>query len=295
MAAAMQWSDLQFFLAVCERGSIGAAAQQLRVNHSTVLRRIASLERALDVRLFDRLPSGYLPTPRGQALAASLAGVSEQVDAAQRQISGADLALSGTLRLTAPDTLVGLLVPHLATFRADHPQLRLELVINNSFLSLSRREADVAVRGSNRPPEQLVGRRVGRLQTALYASAAYLDHHGRGHPETDDDWVGPDAALAHLDSARWLRRHVADERVVLRVDNLNAAADAVAAGIGVGWLLCPLAATRPGLQQLRPPQPAFDTELWVLTHPDLKRVARIRALTDFLYAALSADPRLQHD
>jgi DNA-binding transcriptional LysR family regulator len=294
MAAGVHWSDLQYFLAVCERGSIGAAAQQLRVNHSTVLRRLASLERALDVRLFDRQPGGYLPTPQGQALAASLSGITEQVDAAQRRIGGGDLALRGTIRLTAPDTLVGLLVPHLATFRAAHPQLALELVINNSFLSLSRREADVALRGSNRPPEQLIGRRVGRLQTALYASSAYLERQGAGDPEADYDWVGADAALAHLDSARWLRRHVPDERVVLRVDNLIAAADAVAAGIGVGWLLCHLADARHGLQLLRPPKPEFDTQLWVLTHPDLKRVARIRALTDFLYAALGADSRLQH-
>lgn len=295
MAAGVQWSDLQFFLAVCERGSIGAAAKQLRVNHSTVLRRLASLERALDVRLFDRLPGGYLPTVQGQALAASLAGVTEQVDAAQRRVGGGNLELSGTLRLTAPDTLVGLLLPHLATFRTAHPQLRLELIVNNSFLNLTRREADVAVRGSNRPDEHLLGRRVGRLQTALYASAVYLEMLGPRHDESDYGWVGPDASLAHLESAKWLRRHVADERIALRVDHLIAAADAVAAGIGVGWLLCPLAAARPGLKQLRPPQAEFDTQIWVLSHPDLRPVTRVRALTEFLYAALGADPQLAHD
>src|SRR5688572_16070188 len=117
MASAFQWDDIQCFLAVVERGSVGSAAQWLHVNHSTVLRRLASLERALSVRLFDRLPSGYVPTVHGQKFAAGLAGVSEQIEAAQRRVTGRDLELNGTIRLTAPDTLVrGLLLPHLADF-----------------------------------------------------------------------------------------------------------------------------------------------------------------------------------
>lgn len=290
----LEWSDLQFFLAVCEQGSIGAAAQALHVNHSTVLRRIASLERTLQARLFDRLPTGYALTGHGQELAAQLAGVSEQLDAAQRRVTGGDLQLGGTIRLTAPDTLVqGLLLPHLAGFRARHPQLRLELVVNNHFLNLTRREADVALRGSNRPPENLVGRRVGSLQTALYASPKYLKSLGAKAGLADYHWVGHDDALAHLDSAKWLREQVAADRIALRVDSLVTLADAVAAGLGVGWLPCPLGEAR-RLRRLREPPPEFDTQLWLLTHPDLRRVARVRALTDYLYEALLADARLLH-
>jgi len=315
MPTALHWSDLQFFLAVCAQGSVGAAAQALGVNHSTVLRRIASLERSLAVRLFDRLPSGYVLTVRGQELVAQTAGVAEQLEAAQRRVAGGDLQLSGTIRLTAPDTLLrAVLLPHLARFRALHPQVVLELVINNRFLNLTRREADVAVRGSNRPPENLVGRRVGKVQTALYAATAYLDSIGRARadaapadadlpeasvhdanlPDADLHWIGHAEPLAHLGSAQWIARHVAPERVVLRVDSLITLADAVAAGFGAGWLLCPLAAARPGLERLRAPPPEFDTQVWILTHPDLKRVARIRALTDFLHEALTTDPQLAH-
>jgi DNA-binding transcriptional LysR family regulator len=295
MARSLEWSDLQYFLAVVERGSIGAAAQALQVNHSTVLRRIASLERLLSVRLFDRLPRGYALTARGHELAASVAGVPEQLDAAQRRVTGADLALDGTIRVTAPDTLgQELLLPLLAQFQAQHPQVRLELVASSQFLNLTRREADVALRGSNKPPENLVGRRVGVVQTAPFAARTYLKSLGRKHSEADYRWVGHEASLAHLQSARWLAKHVAPERIVLRVDSLVALAQAVAAGFGVGWLLCPLGDARTGLTRLKPPPAEFDTQVWVLTHPDLRRVARIKALTDFLYARLSVDPRLVH-
>ena len=295
MSEPLEWSDLQYFLAVCERGSIGAAANALRVNHSTVLRRIASLERTLSVRLFDRLPRGYVLTGQGHELAASIAGVTDQIDAAQRRVTGDDLALSGTIRLTAPDTLLqALLLPVLAEFRALHPRVRLEIVATNSFLNLTQREADVAVRGSNKPPENLVGRRAGRIQTALYASRDYLKTLKRGHTRADYEWVGHAPALWQLRSAQWVRKNVPDERVALRVDSLVAMADAVALGFGVGWLLCPLADARARLEQLEPPPTDLDTQVWVLTHPDLKRVARIKALTDFLYERLSKDERLAH-
>jgi DNA-binding transcriptional LysR family regulator len=295
MAEPLAWSDLQVFLAVCERDSIAGAARSLQVNHSTVLRRIAALERALSVRLFDRLPRGYVLTEHGQELAAAVADLPAQVDAAQRRLTGADLALSGTIRLTAPDALIhALLWPLLAQFQRQHPQVRLEVVAGNSFLNLTQREADVAVRGVNRPPENLIGRRVGSLQTALYASRDYLESLGKNAAESDWRWVGHDALLAPLDSAKWMRKHVPDERIVLRVDSLVAMADAVAAGVGVGWVLCPLAEARTCLQRLKAPPPELDTQVWVLTHPDLRRVTRVRALTDFLYQGLSNDGRLAH-
>lgn len=293
MTTSLEWSDVQVFAAVCAHGSVGAAARALQVNHTTVLRRIAQLEATLAVRLFDRLPRGYALTAHGHELAAALDGVGERIDAAQRRVTGADLALAGTIRLTAPETLLGtLLLPLLAEFGRRHPGLRLEVVADDTFLSLTRREADVAVRGSNTPPENLVGRPVGRIRTALYAAESYLSTLPAGADRDDWRWVGHDAPLSHLASARWIRRHVAEERVVLRVNGLVALADAVAAGAGIGWVQCPLAAARPGLRQLEPPPEAFDTQVWVLTHPDLKAVARIRALTDFLYGRLSEDPRL---
>lgn len=287
----MRWDHLQFFLAVMEGGSVGAAAKALRVNHSTVLRHLASLEAELQTRLFDRLPSGYAPTTAGRALATRLAGVGEQIAGAHLH-GGADTALQGTVRLTAPDTLLhALLLPHLAAFGAAHPQLQLELVVDNGYLSLARREADVAVRGAARPPEQLVGRRVGTVRTGLYASRPYLRGLGRHASEDAWRWVVPDASLAHLASAAWTRRHVPEAQVALRANSLLAIADAVAAGMGVGWVLEPLAAQR-RLQRLREPMAALDTPLWVLSHPSLRSVARVRTLARFLTDRLLAEPLL---
>ena len=293
MPRPLPWDDLQHFLAVAGHGSLGAAARALGVNHSTVLRRVASLEQGLGVRLFDRLPGGYALTDAGHALAARLTGVREQIEASQRDVGGGDLALEGPVRLTAPDALAGsLLVPLLAAFHARHPRVQVQLVVNNSFLSLTQREADLAVRGSNRPPENLVGRHVGRLQTAPYAARAYVDAHGSDVADAAHAWVAPDESLGHLASLRWIDRHVPAERIVYRCDTLPGLVDAVAAGIGVGLLLCHLADARPELVRLRAPPPEFDTQLWVLTHPALKQVARVKALAGFLVEGLRADARL---
>lgn len=305
MARPMSWDDLQYFVAVGQRGSIGAAARWLGVNHSTVLRRLGHLEHALGVRLFDRFASGYVLTTEGQLLLAQLAGIAEQIDDSERRVRGGDLALEGTVRLTSPSALsASLVLPLLADFHALHPGVQVQLVVNDSFLSLTQREADIAVRGSNQPPGNLIGRPVGRVRTALYASRAYLDAHAPAHgvdPGADPSgverhaWVAPDESLAHLDSARWIARHVPADRIVFRCDHLPALVEAVAAGIGVGLLLCHLADARPGLIRLREPLPALDTRLWVLTHPALKHVARIRALGDFLVQRLGRDPRVRDD
>lgn len=291
----MNWDDLQHFLAVCRQGSISSAAALLKVNHSTVLRRLGSLESALGVTLFDRLPGGYALTSAGNRLAESLCGISEQIESAQRQLMGSDLQISGTVRFTTTDTLAqGLLMPVLASFQREHPQVQIQLVVNNSFSSLTQREADVAVRGTNKPPANLVGRRVGTIQTGLYASRAYLKALGRRHSLDDYRWVAPDDTLSHLEQAKWLRANVPAERVAFRSDTLVGMVEAVANGLGVGLLLCPLADARPELVPLQAPSPQLDTQLWVLTHPDLRPVARVRAFAQHLFHALSNDARLVH-
>jgi DNA-binding transcriptional LysR family regulator len=201
----------------------------------------------------------------------------------------------GVVRLTTTDTLLqAVLMPRLAAFRARYPEVRLQVTVNNSFLNLTQREADVAVRGSNRPPENLVGRRVGDIQTAPYASRAYLQTLGRKRAVDAMDFVGLDESLAHLEQAKWLRRHVDAARVVLRLDSLAAMVDAVRAGFGAGMLLCPLADRHPDLVRLEPPDPALDTQVWVLTHPELRNVARVRAVASFLVEGLMGEPALAH-
>jgi DNA-binding transcriptional LysR family regulator len=289
----VDWDDLRFFLAVSERGSISGAAKFLNVNHSTVLRRLASLEKRLGVRLFDRLPDDYELTAQGEELRNQLRGVSEQIESAQRSLSGQDLSLSGAIRVTTTDTLLrGLLIPYLAEFRALNSAIQIEIVINNTFLSLTRREADVAVRPSNSVPENLVGRRVGRLRSAIYASKTYLEKGEKKKDWADHNWVAPDESLAHLAQAKWLQERIPEQCIVVRVDSLVGMVEAVRNSMEVGMLLCLLADDEKELVRLTEPVNELDTDVWILSHPALKGVARIKAFTDFLYDRLRASDKL---
>jgi DNA-binding transcriptional LysR family regulator len=285
------WDDLRFFLAVAEAGSLSRAAKTLRVTHSTVLRRLANLESRLEARLFERFQTGYVLTDAGEALQRRLTSLASGIEAAQRELKGKDTVLSGTIRLTSTDTLVrGLLISSLAAFRHEHPGIELQVVVNNAFLNLAPREADVAVRPSNRPPENLVGREAGVVQTAIYASKSYLRRAARAGTKATDwdrhDWVALDDSLAHLAQSKWVQARIPPERVGLRVDSLTTMVDAVREGFGFGMLLCLLAEDERELTRIAPPPSSLDTQVWVLTHPDLRRVRRIKALTGHLIESL---------
>lgn len=287
----MDWNDLRVFLTVDTSGSLSGAARTLGVNHSTVLRRLHRLEADLRTRLFEHLPSGYVLTAAGEDLRDRLHSVEGDIEAATRALSALDTRLTGSIRITTTDTLArGLLLPALTNFRHDHPGIDLQVVVNNAFSSLTKREADVALRGSNDPPPQLAGRQVGRVQTALYAARPYWRTHRQLVDPAQHSWVALDESLGHLEQARWVAAHVPPERIAVRVDSLTAMVDAVKAGLGVGFLLCFLGDRDKDLVRVAEPMPALDTQLWILTHPDVRRVTRIRTFTDHLYHTLEKHP-----
>lgn len=293
--AALDWGDLQHFVMLCEAGSVSAAAAALRVHHATVLRRVAALEAALSTPLLELSGGRYVRTTAGNELMASLSGMPQRLSDAPRHLEDHDGDVSGEIRLTSTDTLVrSMLTPLIETFCARHPGVHVRIVVDNNFLSLTRRDADVAIRGSNRPPQNLVGRRVGDIQTAPYASRVYLKALRRRPPLSQLDWIAPDDSLAHLEQAKWLVRSVPVERVVMTVDSLVGMLHAVEQGIGAAMLLCPLGDANPALVRLAEPDSALDTQIWILTHPGLRQVARVRAFSQFMFDALSRDPRLVH-
>lgn len=164
----MDWDDLRYFHAVAEAGSLSAAARSLSVNHSTVYRRIAAFEAREGVALFDRIDGRYVLTAAGEEMRASSGRIAEEVDTLSRRLSGRDLRLTGTLRVTTTDSLAAeFLGPHIAGFVHTYPGIELELVIDTQHLSLSRRQADVAIRPTSVPPETLIGRRVAELAFAV--------------------------------------------------------------------------------------------------------------------------------
>ena len=284
----LPWDGVQGFLAVVHAGSVSGAAQELKVNHSTVLRRIGALEEAFATRLFDRLPTGYALTAAGHDLAEKLTGVNEQIDAAHRELIGQDVEIRGTIRVVSPETLVrGMLMPLIARFCIRYPAVQIQLVVGSYAPSLARREVDVAIREAYTPSENLIARYIGRVQTALYASKDYLASLPDGATPEDYRWVAPDERLSQVASLQWIHKHIDSSRIALRADSLGTLVDAVCCGVGVGLLLRPVADRQPTLVQLAPADPGLDLKLWILTHPDLRKVARIRAFTAFMHDELA--------
>ena len=281
----MDWDDLRYVLAVAEAGSLAGAARALGVNHTTVLRRIDAFERRLGLRLFERLPTGYVLTAGGEELIAAARQVGDTVTALERKLAGQDLRLSGTLRVTTTDTLMGSIFPEiLADFRAAHPGIQVEVAVSNQMANLSRRDADVAVRPANDPPEALVGQRISRIAFAIYGSKDYLARRPRTKDLAAHQWVAPDDSLAGTSVARWMRATLPEVDVTLRADSLLALRHAAEAGLSLAALPCYLGDTS-RLVRVQAPIAAMNTSLWILTHEDLRRTARVRAFTEFASAA----------
>jgi DNA-binding transcriptional LysR family regulator len=285
-ARSLAWDDFRLVNAVAEARNLPAAAARLGIDHSTVFRRLKQVEALLGTVLFERHRSGYTLTPAGEEVAALAARVDEDITAVTRRLAGQAPAPSGELRLATSDSLLSdLLMPMLARFRRTHPAIRLDLVTGNAALNLSRRDADVAVRATDAPPDTLVGRRAARIAWALYGAAGV---NGASDPLAEADWVCLGENLAGLRVVRYAREAVPANRLAGRFDTVLGLAHAVAAGIGVGHLPCFIGDSWPGLVRLAPPEPNYASDLWLLTHPDLRHTPRVRALLDNLAEAITA-------
>jgi len=279
-------AELRTLLAIAREGSLAGAARRLRVNHSTVFRRLGAIEARLGTRLFERQGGSYVTTAAGEDLLRTAERVEAEVEALERRLSGQDLRLTGSLRLTAPDDVAEVLVmPLLTAFRHAYPDITVELAVDNRMLNLTRREADVALRPTRQPPDTLAGRRIAGLASAVYRGA------GRG-AQADARWVAWEEGGGPPLVARWLTDHVDRHVIGYRSNSMLNQASAIRAGLGRGVLPCFLGDRDAGLERSAPPLPELATELWLLTHPDLQRTARIRALLDFLYESLRRQRRL---
>lgn len=274
-------------LAIGRAGTLSGGARRLGVDHSTAFRRLGALEARLGVRLFDRARDGYVPTPGGEAVIAEATQFDEAVAGLERRLAGADLRPSGVVRVTAPDTLIDIFAPLVARFRAEYPEITIELAVANEFFALTHRDADVAVRPAAQVPDNLVGRRIGEVVTALYAAPGYIERRPRTIDLPAHDWIGFDESLRRLGSARWMEEHVPKDRVVCRANSLVALRAFAGAGAGVAALPCYLGDRDKALVRIHAPLPEMSAGLWLLTHPDLRRVARVRAVLDIMARELT--------
>jgi DNA-binding transcriptional LysR family regulator len=205
----------------------------------------------------------------------------------ERRLAGQDVRPTGSVRLTTTDTLLDLMAPALAELRRSHPGILVELVTGNAFFTLTRRDADVALRPAAAAPEGLVARRLATVATAVYARRGSLagDLFSTG-------WLAPDDSLAHLAAARWIAARVPAERIVLRASSPTALQAAVRSGIGVAALPCFMGDPDAALVRILAPQPEMASALWLLTHPDLRRTARIRVVLGMLARHFAQHRRL---
>lgn len=279
----MDWDDLRTVLAVTRTHSLSGAARALGIGHSTVFRRINDIEARLGTRLFERVREGYLPNAQGEVMAEAAQQMEAAALEAERQVLGADTRLQGVIRVASSELLsAGLLTRVLGAFLLEHPGIDVELIVANRHADLSRREADLALRATSEPPAALIGRQLTSVDYAVYARRGAYATCVDLPALASERWVGLDDSLAHLQIAQWMRATYPQVRVALRSDSLAALIKAVAAGIGIAVLPRFAAAQDEGVEQISAPLADVSMPVWLLSHPDSRGNARVRALTAFL-------------
>jgi DNA-binding transcriptional LysR family regulator len=255
------------------------------VNHATIFRRLGDIEKRLGVILFERSRSGYFPTPSGEELADTARQMEAFVLQAERRIVGRDLQPTGAVWVTTTDSMMaGLLAPLFAEFRQEFPAVTLDIAVSNQLFNLTKREADVAIRPSNAPPEHLIGRKLADIGMAVYGRKAEVG--ARAVDLLQTPWVGPGSRLFDEPMRQWMEVQGYDACCAFRVDTLIGMLSSVKPGVGVAILPCYLADSEPDLIQLTDTIPQLGYGLWFLMHPDLRGVSRIQSLMDFMTAAV---------
>ncbi|MEM1024240.1 MAG: LysR family transcriptional regulator [Myxococcota bacterium] len=280
----MDWNDARFFLAVMRAGSLSAAAKALRCSHSTVRRRLQSLEQNVGVDLFVAAHDGLTPTALATESLARAEALEQAALSFERALSGGSTELQGRLRITTVDALSEWLAPALVEYARLHPGVQLELCTENRLLDLSRGEAEVAVRVSNSPSPSLFGRRVGRLEFAPFASRVLLERSealGERLP-----WLLYTEDQGAVLTERWYAEFEDGRTPLLRVSSAAALLALVRAGVGAA-LLPDFMEGGPELVRLRPRLDGLGVDLWCLTHFDLRHTARVRAFMEVLASTAS--------
>ncbi|TBU94429.1 LysR family transcriptional regulator [Phytopseudomonas dryadis] len=280
-------ADLSLVLALVRGRSLARAAEQLHVDVSTVFRSIRRLETSLGVALFEKSRRGYMPTQSAQALAEQAERAEQALEAARIALEQGQQVISGTVRITCTDAVLqSLLLPSLAELMPAYPALTLEVATSNTFASLSRRDADIALRLSNAPPEHLVGRQLG---SAAYVICGRDEHRERFlQAPASVPWIAPDDSMPDHATVVWRRQAHPSLVPRYRCSSMSAVAKLVHAGLGVAALTDFMARSLPGVERLSEALPGCNTELWLLTRPDCRALRSVQTLFDELTPLLRA-------
>jgi DNA-binding transcriptional LysR family regulator len=285
---AMNWDDHRYFLAIARKRSLTSAAKALGVSQPTVSRRLDALESRLKVRLFDRTRHGYELTAVGSDLFQTVEQVEERLGEADRKIYGKDQDLLGGLRVTCTEFFLNAyLAPFVWQFLEQHPGIELSVICTDSQLSLGRRDADLAIRFTKHPPETLAGRRLASVAYCVYVARGAAGERFTQSNRAEWDWIGVHDEMFN----RMLFATAHPEcRFKHRVDSMSAMQSMVRRGLGVSVLPCYVADRDESLRRAVP-EPLLDSklDLWVLHHPDIRSVYRLRLFVDFVRDLVRSD------
>lgn len=281
------WDGVRTAFEVVRHGTVSGAAQALGVHHATVIRHVDALEERLGVKLFQRHARGYTPTEAAEDLARVAQATDDQFAQLGARLSGQGNALSGELVVTTLSGFTTRLMPVLAGFQAEYPEVRLVFKTGRRLFRLEYGEAHVAIRAGNPPNEpDNVAQELMTRDVALYASPIYIARRGMPTAATlaSHDFVGPVEDRPGAPVLRWTLDNVPRERIVFRASEELALREALLQGVGLGFLTVEDAPT--DLVQILAPRPEWMTRIWLVTHVDLHRTAKVQALTRHLKAHL---------
>jgi DNA-binding transcriptional LysR family regulator len=289
-----QWDDVRFFLAVSRAGSLSAAARTLGVGHVTVGRRIALLEKQLGVTLLNRNPEGFVVTPAGEAILRQCAAMESAASDLERIVAGQDALLKGSVRVATTEALgYQLVAPAIATLRKTHPELRVDLLIGVRTLDIARREADLAIRFARPSASDLICRKLGDVAFSLYASKRYLA--SKGTPKQGQGLAGFDLITYSGTPAAmgpfFLGETIEGANVALRCDSPFIQLRAAANHTGICEVTCFQGDRTPDVVRVWPDRPPVRRALWMITHQDMKRAARIKAVSSAITEAFRREKR----
>lgn len=290
-----QWDDVRFFLAVARTGSLSSAARALGVGHVTVGRRIAALEKRLGVTLLNRTPDGFATTPAGEAILRQCAAMESAAMDLERIVAGRDSLVSGLVRVTTTEALAYQLVaPALARIRESHRELRVDLMAGVRSLDIARREADLAVRFARPSASDLVCRKLGEVGFSLYASKHYLAR--AGIPKRGQGLAGFDlitfTGAPRATSPFFMGETLEGARVALRCDNPLVQVRAAESHAGIVEAACFLGDSSPDLVRIWPHEAPARRVVWQVVHQDMRRAARIKAVSSAIVEAFRRQRRI---
>ncbi|MBK8937050.1 MAG: LysR family transcriptional regulator [Polyangiaceae bacterium] len=292
--ARLEWDDLRYALALHRTGTFSGAGAHLKVDPTTVGRRIGVLEAQVGARLFDRTQTGCTATEAGGALIARAERMESEALALERELTGADERLSGNVRVATTEFIAArFLAPHLPRFAARYPNLTLFLASTQATVDLARREADVAIRLTRPREPDVVARRFCPVELALFASRSYVSERGRPRLTASDlrrhDAIGFATSRAFASENGWLEERLAGARFVMRADSVASVYSACVAGAGLALLPRLVADRDAALVHIAGAEGLEPRSLWQAVHPDVLKAPRIRAVLEFLREILSVE------